>query len=40
MQAILEREGQTIRNASADSLKKKTPDCSGVMDVSQAGKSE
>ena len=40
IQAVLEREGQTIRNDSADSLKKKTPDSSGVIDISQAGKSE
>ena len=40
MQAVLEREGQAVQNDSADLLKKKMPDSTGVIDISQAGKSE
>ena len=40
MQAVLEREGQAVQNDSADLLKKKTPDSTGVIDISQARESE
>ena len=36
MQAVLEREGQAVQNDSADLLKKKMPDSTGVIDISQA----
>ena len=40
MQAVLEREGQTLQNDSADLLKNKTPDSTGVIDISQDRESE